>query len=249
MKKILFVAATVITLGLTPVFAQGQSGQGPRFDGAMVKLFGPNQTYTADLEIQTSTENGGDVIMPGKLIFDHGKSRLEMNMSDVKSSQLPANAIQQMKAMGMDRIINITRPDLKMGYLIYPGLNSYAEIAARDSAGSANADDYKVDTTAQGKETVEGHECAKNTVTVTDKDGTKHQFTVWNATDMKNFPAKIETSDTGHPITMMFRNVSFSAPAASQFEAPTGLTKYTDVKTMMNTEMMKKFGGQAPKPN
>jgi len=37
--------------------------------------------------------------------------------------------------------------------------------------------------------------CVKNKVIVTDDKGDKHESTVWNATDLKNFPVKIETTN------------------------------------------------------
>ena len=100
-----------------------------------------------------------------------------------------------------------------------------------------------METTELGKDTVDGHDCVKNKVTVTDKEGKQHESTVWNATDLKNFPVKIVTTEQGNNGTMLFKNISMTKPAASNFEPPAGLTKYDNVQTMMQTEMMKKMGG------
>ena len=59
---------------------------------------------------------------------------------------------------------------------------------------------------------------------------------------MKNFPVKIVTGEQGSSSTMLFKNISFAKPAAGTFDAPTGLTKYDNVQTMMQTEMMKHMG-------
>jgi len=246
MKKLLLLTATIICLGLAPAFAQfgmGGGGQGPRFDGAMDKLFGDTRAFAAVLEVQTDAGKGDSVTMPGKFNFDAGKSRFEVNLSEVKGSAIPPDAAQQLKAMGMDMTIFISRPDLKLSYMVYPGLNSYAELVSQDTSASINPDDYKIETSELGKETVDGHECVKNKATVTDKDGNKHEFTIWNATDLKKFPVKIITDEQGRSSTMLFKNVSLIKPAASLFEAPSGLTKYDNVQTMMQTEMMKKMGG------
>ena len=248
MKK-LFLLTTLISLGLAPAFAQPGphgGGPGPNLGGAINKLFGANQSFSATMEFEAGDGRGGNISMPGKLSFDGGKSRFEMNMSEIKGSQIPPTAVQQMKAMGMDTIISISRPDLKLTYAIYPGLNSYAQMAATDPSFSVNPDDYKIETTELGKETVAGHDCVKNKVTVTDKDGSKTESTVWNAADLKNFPIKIVTGDAAHAATMVFQNVSFTKPAASLFEPPSGFTKYNDPQTMVQTEMMKKMGGGMP---
>jgi hypothetical protein len=209
----------------------------------MDKLFGDHQAFSAVMEFQTSGRGGENIIMPGKLTFDNGKSRFEMNMSEMQGSKMPPGAAEQMKAMGMDTMISISRSDKKIAYLIYPGLNSYAEIAQADKSASADAADYKVETTELGKETVDGHDCIKNKVTVTDKEGVKHESTVWNATDLKKFPVKIVTGETGQNSTLLFKKISFDKPAAGIFEPPSGFTKYNNAQTMMQTEMMKKMGG------
>jgi hypothetical protein len=236
-------------LGLSPAFAQfGPRSGGPQFGGAMNKLFGAHQTFSAVLEFHSSGAQGENTTMPGKLSFDTSKSRFEMNMSEMQGSKMPPNAAQQMKAMGMDTMIAISRPDLKVTYLVYPGLNSYAEMASHEAAASANPDDYKAEVTPMGKETVDGHDCVKNQVTVTDKDGNKHESTVWNASDLKDFPVKIVTSEGGKSATMLFKNISFDKPAASLFEPPAGFTKYESAQAMMQAEMMKKMGGGLGRP-
>lgn len=251
MKKFLLLVVALISLGLAPAFAQfgpRLGGQGPHFGGALDKLFGDNQAFSATLEFQTSGPNGENLIMPGKLNFDTGKSRFEMNLSEMQGSQMPPAAAAQMKAMGMDTMITISRPDLKLAYIVYPGLNSYAEMASPESSGSINPDDYKVETTELGKETVDNHDCVKNKVVMTDKDGNKHESTVWNATDLKHFPVKIVTSEGGKSAIMLYKNISFTKPAASLFDPPSGFTKYDNVQTMVQTEMMKKIGGGLGQP-
>jgi len=247
MKKFLILAATILGIGVAPVFAQpSMGGQTPHFDSAMNKLFGDNKTFSALMEMQTSAGDGNSISMTGSYSFDNGKTRLEMNFADVKGSMITPSAIQQMKTMGMDKTVVISRPDLKLTYIIYPGLNSYAEIPTQDVSSSVNPDDYKIENAADGKETVDGHDCVKNKTTVTDKDSNKREFTVWNATDLKNFPVKIVTGEASRPVTMLYKNISPTKPAASLFEAPDGYTKYDNVQTMMQTEMMKKMGGAKP---
>jgi hypothetical protein len=247
MKKI-FLITTLIGLGLIPALAQiGPRTPGPSFGGAMDKLFGANQTFSATLEFQGGGPNGATT-MPGKFCFDTGKSRFEINMSEAHGSQMQPGAMAQMKAMGMDQIITISRPDLKLSYLVYPGLNSYVEMPSHDPSANATPDDYKADIEKLGAETVDGHDCVKNKVTVTDKEGNQHVSTVWNATDLKDFPVKIVTTEQGNTATMSYKNVSFDKPAASSFELPSGLTKYDNFQAMIQAEMMKKMGGGMAMP-
>lgn len=247
MKKFFLLTTAIISLGLASASAQfgprGGGPQGPQFGSTTDKLFGGNQAFSAVMEFQTAGRGGETITMPGKFAFDNSKTRFEMNMSEMRGSQMPPSAAEQMKSMGMDTMIMISRPDLKVSYIVYPGLNSYAEMQRQDPSASATPEDFKVETEKLGAESVDGHDCVKNKVTVTDKDGNKHVSTVWNAGDLKDFPIKIVTSEEGNNATMLFKNISLTKPAASNFEPPTGLTKYDNVQTMMQTEMMKKMGG------
>jgi len=47
-------------------------------------------------------------------------------------------AAAQMKAMGMDKMIAISRPDKKVTYLVYPGLNAYLEMPLKDADEAQN---------------------------------------------------------------------------------------------------------------
>jgi hypothetical protein len=185
--------------------------------------------------------------MPGKLSFDAGKSRFEMNMAEIKGSAMPPGAAEQMKAMGMDQMVSISRPDKNVMYIIYPGMQSYLEnpMPAKKDAAAATAE-FKMETTELGKESADGHACVKNKVVVTDAKGAKHESTVWNATDLKKFPVKIETTEQGHKAVMHFKDVSFSKPAASAFDAPGDFKKYSNMQQMMQEMMMKKMPGMMP---
>ena len=248
-KHLTLITATILCLGLPQTFAQfGKGPGGPKLDGAMAKLFGENTSFTATLEYQTVQPSGETNTMPGKLAFDTGKSRFEMNLSESKGMKIPPEAAEQLKSMGMDSMILISRPDKNLIYLVYPGLNSFATMNQPGKSDKTDSAEFKIETTELGKEKMEGHDCVKNKVIVTDKDSTKHESTVWNAPDLKNFPVRIETTESGQAITMLFKKLSFDKPAGSSFEAPADFTKYDNIQTMMQTEMMKKMGGGAGSP-
>jgi len=122
-------------------------------------------------------------------------------------------------------------------------LQSYVATDLSEAGFAATNGYYKVETAELGKETVDSHPCVKNKVTVTDKDGNKHESTVWNATDLKDFPVKIQTTEGSANTTMLFKNVSLAKPAASLFETPSDYTKYDNMQAMMQQQIMKRMGG------
>lgn len=254
MKKFLSILSVALSalmlcsaraqMGGSPRGGGGGGGGNPNLTGAMLKLFGNNQIFSANLEFQISDSSSPDAMsLPGKIKFDNGKTRFDMNMSDMKGGNLPPGAAAQFKAMGMDQVCAISRPDAKSAYLIYPGMQAYVVNPAPENA-STNLDDYKMDVTELGKETIDGHACTKNKVTVTEKDGSQHRSTVWNASDLNKFPVKIETSEEDRKMVLLFTQISFAKPDAGQFDAPAGFTKYDSMNSMIQAVLMKRMGSQ-----
>lgn len=241
MKKYFpILAAAILSLGLAPAYSQlGQPPAMPDFGGSTAKLFGDNSTFSATLEVQSTDNTGKTITMPGKISFDSGKARFEIKMTDVQGVDIPPAAAAQMQSMGLDQMVTLALPDKKIAYLIYPETQSYVENHLSDAQTAATTNDFKTESTEIGKETIDGHPCEENKVVITGKDGTKHESTVWNATDLNNFPVKIQTDAQGRNTTMSFKNVSLAKPDASLFELPSGYTSYDSVQSMM----MKHMGG------
>lgn len=237
------LALVAITLSFT-ASVQAQMGRmpGAGYSRAMLKLFGENPTFTADVEIQSGNAGQTQMNIPGKMAVDNTKLRLEMNLSSARGSQMNPESANQMKAMGMDKTITISRPDLKLNYIVFPGLNAYVTSPAQDQDSNKPDSAFKIDTTELGQETIDGHPCIKNKVVVTDEQGQPHESTVWNATDLKKFPVKIVTSDQGNSATIQFKNVKTSKPDAALFNPPAGYTKYNSTQELMMDQMQKRMG-------
>ena len=247
-KHLVALTALIIGFSLSIVHAQpgmmrgGMGVPGPRIGAATTKIFGDNPAFTANMEFH-AISGGQDMTMPGKFAFLDGKSRFEMDMSEMKGGHMSPQAAEHMKQMGMDKTVSISRPDLKLTYIVYPGLQAYVANAIQDPDAAKPESDFKMDVTKLGEEKVDGHDCVKNKVVVTDSEGTTHTSTVWNATDLKKFPVKIETIENGTTATMLFKDVKLSKPDAAQFEPPSDFKKYDSVMSLMQQEMMKRMGG------
>lgn len=249
---LVFLAATTQSPAQFGAGAGGGMGgpKGPNLSGAMARLFGENTAFSASLEMSTQMGNNPEpMVMPGKISYLDGKSRFEMDLTEAKGMPMRPEQTAQIKAMGMGEMIIISRPDKKLSCLVYPGLQSHVEMPMQDAEASADPAKYKVETTELGKESIAGHPCVKNKVVVIDEQGRKYESTVWNATDLKNFPLKIESTQNGTPVTMAFKDVKLAKPDAAMFEAPANSTKHADMMQMMREGMMKKLGaGGLPQP-
>lgn len=247
MKTIQLFFAGVLCLVAVSARAQfgPGAGKGLSLSGSTAKLFGENKAFTGSMELQAISPQG-PVTVPGKIFFLDGKARFEMDMAETKSPAIPPGAGAQMKAMGMDKITMISRPDKKVSYMVYPGLQAYLETPMEDSEAEKPESDSKLEETEVGKEKLDEHDCVKNKAVVTDKDG-RHESTVWRATDLNKFPVKIEQTEGGNLSTMTFKDVKLTKPDVKQFDAPTDYKKY-DSMMALTQEMMKRAGaGGAPK--
>jgi hypothetical protein len=209
----------------------------------LAKLFGAHKAFTGTAEITVLNKRGKtEHTAEMEYAFLEGKMRTELNMAKTKAGQKHAAGVEEMAAMGMDRMVTLARPDQKRVYLIYPGLQAYCEMPDHD--GGDNSQPPKIEKEELGKETVEGHPCVKSRVTITDEQGRQSKLTVWQATDLKEFPIKSEMKEGGNTIVTVFKNVQFTQPAASLFEPPTGFRKYASVQEMMMGAMQKMMGEQ-----
>jgi hypothetical protein len=216
-------------------FAQQMPGaSSPGLNSALTKLFGPHTAFTAKSDVRV-LDNAQKEAM--KLSMDFamldGKMRAEVDVTQMIGKAIPPGSADTLKQMGMDRVISIIRPDKKEMFVIYPGLQSYAKMALPKEEIEAIAKQPKIEKTALGKETVDGHPCVKSKVTLTTDDGKKHEATVWNATDLKDFPVRIQTQERDQSVEMTYKQIKLARPDAKVFEPPAGFTEYDDIQKLM----------------
>ncbi len=189
---VLFAASTCL------LQAQIPGATGAPLNSAMVKLFGRHTNFTATTEMRVLDDTRAETISAVlSLAMLDGKMRAETDMSKMKNKMLTSALITQMKDMGADRTVFISRPDKKVTYLAYPGLNIYVEQAMSAADAESSGKEPKITKTVVGKETVAGHPCEKSKVVVTDDKGKTQDAIVWNATDLQGFPVQMETTEKG----------------------------------------------------
>ena len=210
--------------------ALGETG----VNAAMVKLFGGNTSFTARAEFHVLDPHQKEIdLMPVSYSMLDGSTRMDIDMNQVKSADVPAAAMSTLKQLGMDQTVVITRPDKKLIYSIYPRAKAYAEIAMNKDEKAALDVNFKIEKTPLGKETVDGHECQKDKVDFTGDKGQKLEATVWSAGDLNNFPIQMQmAADPTANMLIKFRDVKLVRPDAKQFEPPSGMTKYDSAEAL-----------------
>jgi hypothetical protein len=153
-----------------------------------------------------------------------------------------------MQSLGMDKIVMITPADKKTVFMIYPKIRSYAGM--KMPSQDASSKDFHIQITKVGTETVDGHPCVKNQVVVTNATQSQ-EFTVWNATDLNNFPIQIQQNQQGISATIDFQNIKLGGLSESLFVPPADYTRYDTMQSLMESVVMKNApgggaGGPAP---
>lgn len=238
MKKLLLALALVAGIAVLTPSVQAQ-GAPTDFNKTLMKIFGKNNAFSATAHVNVSDTTSREATgLEMNMAYLNGKVRAEVDLAKMKSPDLPAEAVAQMKQFGMDKMTTIVLPESKKMMLIYPNLNSYVEMPLTGEDAAALEKEPKLDRKELGKETVDGHPTVKHKVTVTDHTGKAQEMTVWNATDLKDFPIKIEAVDEGTKVVMTYKNIKLQKPDDSLFEAPKGSKKYDSPQQLMMEKLM-----------
>lgn len=217
--------------------ASAQMGTSGGVDSAMIKLFGDSPTFTGSATVQVLDANRNEWLrMPSTFNALNGKFRLDIDKGQIKSSKLPPGTVALDKRFGTDKVSSVTRTDTHMIYIIYPNAQSYVNMPLMgQDAIPAN---QKLTRTAQGHEKINGHACVRNHCTVRNTKGAILLDAVtWNASDLQDFPLRIETKENGNTTIMQFQQVSFANPDARLFEAPAGYQRFNDPNTLLEAVM------------
>jgi hypothetical protein len=244
----------LILLAASALLSTTARGQGPMpnagppgWNAAMTKLFGDVKAFTAKADTRMLDKSGQETMSLAGMNFAllDEKVRVEVDMTQMKSAQMPAGAMDGLKQMGMDRVISIVQTEKKNVCLVYPGLEACVDMPIPEEAGGTDLKDFKLETTKVGNETLDGQACVKNQVIITDAKGQKREAFVWNAAALKDFPIQIQLTEGDNTVVMRYRDIQFAKPDAKQFEIPAGYARYASIQEFMQKAMMKMMGGAA----
>jgi hypothetical protein len=210
-------------------------------------LFGSASNFTATADVAVFDKAQKEWMRtPMNFSVLESKVRVEIDLGQMKSKDLPASTISGMKKLGLDRISSIVRPDKKTMFIVYPLAKSYVNMPMSLEDIEASGQTIKVEKTPLSKETITSHPTVKNRVVMKNKNGgIILDALTWNASDLKDFPVQIQMKENGNTTVMRFSQIKFTAADAKQFEAPSGFKLYDDPQALMLSAAQK--SGASPK--
>jgi hypothetical protein len=84
---------------------------------------------------------------------------------------------------------------------------------------------------------VDGHPCTTEEATVEIADGSRANFQILRASDLKQLALRINTYSDSTPFTLSLSKVRLESPAAELFAPPEGFTRFPSAETML-TELV-----------
>lgn len=244
MKPTFACVLSLLVASAAGSFAQMEMPGPPAgINAALSKLFGSVKAFSAKSDVRVYGKDQKEKVSADMdfALLDE-RIRVEVHMSRMKNKTMPTSAAASMKQFGMDRVVSVIRPDKKATYIIFPGMQSYVNLALPQEELETYRKEPKIEKTALGKEALDGHPCVKNKVVITDYQGRKQEVTVWTATDLKDFPVQIETQEGDDKVTIRYRQIRLAKPDARQFEPPTGFKEYDDLESLMQGVIIKMMG-------
>lgn len=248
MKKFLASLCASLLLATPVVRAQQATGlpainsQAPFLAAALSEFFSDTRAFTAGVELTLPAKEGGESMkLPFGVAMADGKMRWELNLANVKSAELPPEAITGMKDMGLDRMFFIYQPSKPLT-LAFPGMKSYVEMAVPKTEGVQQLAQEKIGRLEKkelGRENIAGQPTVKYAVKIPGDDGTA---TVWQATNLQNLPVKIAITKDKQTYQLQLSNIKLGQPDAAYFAVPAGFAKQADLSAVIQAAAMKSFG-------
>jgi hypothetical protein len=233
----ILLAGSGVSFGQIP--GAGKGGMAAGF----TKFFGDTTNFVSKAEVRVFDKNKKETtsMAMGFDMLGGLRMRMDINLAAVKSQQMSPEFAAGLRQLGMDQMTTILLEDKNTIISIYPGLKAYAESPMPKDEIAAKAITYKVTKTRLGKETIDGHLCEKESVTLTDDKGMKQHAIVWSATDLKGFPVQIQITEDDSTLMMRFKDVKLGRPYESSFQPTPGFSKFDSVDALMSSAITHKM--------
>lgn len=181
-----------------PAQTQGKDASKRAIDDARNPLISEFKTFSANVTGGIARDHDRKIYRSGKWMRVDFDDSYRVNDLDTL----------KMWSVGANRCVEFNRPDA----------GSYPYSAYHD---------FKVERTAtQEEETIDGHVCKIEILTLTPRDDRPIVATMklWKAKDLDGFPIRIDVEDGGQTYTSTYTNVSLSAPDPKLFQHPVKCT-------------------------
>ena len=231
MKRLLLFSALLVAF-VCSAHAQLDGANSPGVSASLIRLFGTNNAFTALAEVQVLDKDNKERIgMPMNFTLLENKIRLEVDMAKLRGRE-QSEALARMKPLGLDSVVSIIRPDQRISCIVFPKVKAFTKLEMPHTEADAFTRKVKIERAVVKKEKMQGHACVKNRVIITAEDGSKHEATVWNASDLRDFPVCVATKENEGTVVIRFSQIQFTRAETNRFEPPAGYLSCADMQVL-----------------
>ncbi|MFO1514023.1 MAG: hypothetical protein U1F83_14070 [Verrucomicrobiota bacterium] len=196
--------------------AQFDGPGSPGVSASLIRLFGTNFAFTAQAEVQVlGKDNKERIGTPMTFARLGNRIRVDVDMTRMRNREQP-DAVAKLKPLGLDQVVSVIRPDLRATCVMFPKLQSVVKLPMPPEEAEAFSKPAKMERTVIAREKMEGYACVKYRVVATDEKGKKHEATVWNAPDLRDFPVCVATKEDQDTVVVRFQKIQFVQPDRGQ---------------------------------
>jgi hypothetical protein len=196
------------------------------------QLIGSNASFTATADISgRSKDETQNFDLPIGYALLGGRLRTEIDLTEFRGLHACDIAQGKLAEVGLDQVIFVLLPDLKLKFLIYPRARAYVETIQNWRERLNQIVD--IQKSRVGTLTIDGHPCTRYKVVATNELGDKTAVDVWQASDLADFPVQMEFQIRNTTFKVLFHNVNLARPNLSLFEPPADFDRYASLQALL----------------
>jgi hypothetical protein len=216
-------------------------GLPPGFHHALFDVLGAGPAFSGHALIHLSDgTNKAPETLSCDIAVLSGTMRLEVDTFETGTNVPPSEAAN-LKEM---HTISILRPDLNRMYLVYPMFHSYVEVPYSKSTGTNSTPPPNIGKSFITNVMVGIQGCVESDWEVTENNGEQYGLLVWSATNLNNFPIRIQLGSP--PVTVDFETVHMETPDGSLFVPPPTYIRYEGIQEIIQREAAKPQTAASP---
>jgi hypothetical protein len=206
----------------------------PKMKAFFSKILSDTPEFSADAVVGLFNTNGSmQLKIPISFALTDERMRQEI---DVMGISFPVEWREAMQKAHMDKIVVITQTDSKKVYLAFPGIQAYEEYTIPDAVlyeMTRRVDTANVKKKEYGQEVIENHLCVQETLLVTETNRPGEIAILRCATDLKNFPIRMDILTPTSTTRFAFENVQIKKQDPALFEVPANYMAFTNSADIM----------------
>jgi tRNA nucleotidyltransferase/poly(A) polymerase len=207
----------------------------PKMKIVFSKILSDTPEFSAYAVVRTLDAKGNmQLKMPMKIALTTERMRQEIDVMGM--TNLPEKMREAMQQAHINEIVVITQTDARRVYLAFPGIQAYEQFPISDAVldeMTRRASAINIQKKEYGQQMIRNHLCTQVSLMFTETNRPAEFAILKCATDLHNFPIRMEFLTPTSTTRFSFESVQIKKPDADLFEVPENYTAFTNSADIM----------------